>query len=274
MRIIYDNAAARATLTASSEASSSLAAANLKTPSKGQVWRATSTSATLTLTWGALETIAGVALPFCNLTAAATIQVKGYTNTTDTTPLFDTGAVTACPGPTLGLWGWTNPLGANAFAYGGGTYARCWVPVPGACRKVTITLADPTNPAGYVEAGLLVVGAYWAPQIGADKPAPFTPVDLSTHYRNDAGDLMTDVGTRHRKLDLSLSSLSPADRNNLWYVLRGNGMNQPLFVSVFPDDADPQLEQDYMIYAKLTSVSAVQFAGFQRFATTLALEEV
>jgi hypothetical protein len=75
LRIIYDNAADRAALTASTTAGS-LGVANLQNNRKGRPWRATGTTARLGATWGAPERIGGVFLPFCNLSPTATMRVR------------------------------------------------------------------------------------------------------------------------------------------------------------------------------------------------------
>lgn len=275
LRIIYDNAADRATVVASSQASSSMAAANLLTDIKGDVWRSIGTSATITANWTTAQTIAGVALPFCNLTAQATVRVRGYAEVADAVPLFDTGLVYACPAPILGLWNWgAQPLGSNAFAYGGGTYGRVWIPVPGAVKKITVDIADSTNPAGFIEAGRLVCGAYWSPEHNADYGAPVTPADSSKHYRNDAGDLMTDNGTRYRKQAINLSAMSQVDRAAVWNILWGNGMRRPVFFSLHPDSVDAVLEQTHQIYGKLAATAAMSTPYFQKYANSLDLEEV
>ena len=66
MRIVADNAADRSTLIASSTAGL-LAASNLLTDIKSEVWRSTGTSATLTMSWPVAELVGMVALPFCSL---------------------------------------------------------------------------------------------------------------------------------------------------------------------------------------------------------------
>jgi len=86
MRVVADNAADRATLTASSSAGA-LVQANLLTDTKSDVWRASGTSARLTLIWVGAETIGCVALPFCNLSPTATMRVR-VTNEAQVTNLF------------------------------------------------------------------------------------------------------------------------------------------------------------------------------------------
>ena len=275
LRIIYDNAADRATITASSEASASLGVVNLKSDTKARVWRSTGTSATLTATWSSSETVAGAFLPFCNLTALATMRLRGFAEVADAAPLFDTGAIPACPGQIMGLWEWGGrALGSNAFAYGGGTYGRVWVPVPGAIKELVIDIEDPDNPLGYVEASRLVCGAYWSPEYNASVGASITPVDTSTHFRNAAGDLLTDAGTKHRSQVFDLSTMSASDRAMLWSIVRGNGMPKPMLFSLYPDHEDSALEQAHQMYCKLSSAKAIVTPISLRYNSTIELEEV
>lgn len=274
LRIIYDNAADRATLAASSSVGT-MTVDRLLTDIKGDVWRSVGPTATITATWARAETIGGVALPFCNVSSQATLRVRGYADPADVAPLFDTGAVAACPAPVLGLWNWgSQPLGSNSFAYGGGTYGRVWMPVPGAVKKLVIDIDDSAGAAGYIEAGRLVCGAYWEPCDNADYGAPIASVDSSKHYRTEAGDLMTDVGTRHRKQSINLSAMSPVDRATLWSIVTGNGMPRPIFFSLYPNNQDSRLEQTHQLYGKLSSLAAVNTPYFQRYATSLDIEEI
>lgn len=275
LRIVYDNAADRATLTASSQASASLAVANLKTDTKARVWRSVGTTAQLSVTWSNFETVAGVFLPFCNLTALATIRVRGYAEVADAVPLFDTGATPACPGQVMGLWDWgSKALGSNAFAYGGGTYGRIWIPVPGAVKKILIDLADPDNPLGYIEASRLVCGGYWSPQYNASVGASITPVESSSHFRNSAGDLLTEAGTKHRAQTFDLSMMNATDRAMIWDIVRGNGMPKAMLFSLYPDHADSALEQSHQMYCKLTPAKAIVTPLSLRYSATIELEEI
>lgn len=75
LRIVSDNAADRSSLSASSVAGS-LAAANLLTDKKSDVWRATGVRAALRAAWSAAEQVQCVATPFCNLSPTATMRVR------------------------------------------------------------------------------------------------------------------------------------------------------------------------------------------------------
>jgi hypothetical protein len=276
LRIIYDNAIDRASLVASTTAGA-LVAANLLSDIKSDVWRSTATIATITATFTTPELIAGVVIPFCNFTSLATVRVRGYTNVGDATPIFDTGAVLCSQAPLLGLWGWGTPLGANAFSYGGGVYARVWVDAnatPAAVMKLVVDINDTTNPSGYIEAGRLVAGNYWSPTTNVNYGAAVTTIDTSKQLRNDAGDLLTDNGTRHRKQTLNLSAMSPTDRALLWNILAGNGLSRPMLLSLFPNDADSQLEQSHQMYCKLVVTPIVSIPYFNNYAASFDLEEL
>lgn len=275
LTIIYDNRADYATLAVSSQASASLGSANLITDIKSDVWRSSSTTATITATWTTGQIIGGIALAYTNLSAAATMRVRGYTLAGDTVPLFDTGTNLACPPWALGLWNWgAVPLGVNAFTYGGGATACTWLNTQVAVTKIVIDLVDTTNTAGYIEVGRLVAGSYWESAKNVDYGAGATVKDTSKQFRNDAGDLLTDVGTRHRGQTLPISKLSADECANLWNILLGNGLSRPVFMSLYPNSDDPRLEQSHMMWCKLVATPAVTVPSYRIFAANLELEEV
>ena len=273
LRIIHHNAADLAAISASSQ-SGALSVTNLLTDIKSEVWRSTGTHATLSAVFPLTSLIAAVALPFCNLSSAATLRVRGYALAADAVPAFDTGAVQACAHQPLGAWDWgLEPLGVNAFSYGGGAYGRIWF-APAWVEKLEIDIDDALNPAGYIEASRLLAGMYWSPESNADYGASLTADDASQHYRNEGGDLLTNVGPRSRKLALSLTAMSPPDRSKLMAILRGNGKSRPVFISLFPESDDPLLEQDHQVYGKLPDAAAVATPQFERYSTSITVEEI
>lgn len=262
MRMIYDNAADRATLTASSTAGT-LAAANLKTDSKGKVWRSTGATATLTATWSQLETIGGAVLATCNLEPGDTIRLRGYTNTGDAIPAVDTGAV-----DTLALGG-----AGNAAAYEGANYARAWcaqTPV----RKLVIDINSTGNPAGYIEAARLIAGAYWSPENDTDRGMNVTPQDASAQYRTQGGTLCFEAGAKYKELAVPLSLMTPADRAMFWKIVNRNGKTLPLFVSIFPESDDAELEQAHQAYCALTDMPSFSSPYFRQYAASASMVEV
>lgn len=274
LRILHDNAANRVSSLSASTTSGSLAAANLLTDRKAEVHRATATSVTYTATWASPELMSMVALAFTNYTSTATIRVRAYTLAADASPAVDTGAVLACGYSPLGLWPWgTVPLGVNAFSYGGGTYGRAYF-TAGAYEKLVIDIVDVDQPLSYVEAARLIVGAYWAPEYNPGYGATARVNDTTANSRSQSGDLRSDVGTVSRSLPVDLERIVPTDRARLWNILRGSAKSGPVFISLFPEDDDPELEQAHQLYGKLASDLAISHPMFGNFSAPLEVEEM
>lgn len=270
LRIIHDNAADRATLTASSTAGT-LVAANMLTDIKGQVHRSTGTSATYTLSWAAFETVGGVALPACNLTSDATIRVRGYDATVGGALVIDSGVRFACPGPPLGLWDWTLPLNSNAFAFGGAAKTAVWLNDHYAIKRLEIDLDDANNAAGYIDCARIVAGAYWSPKYNPPYGATANLDDGSKNSRNDAGDLLTDRGPMNDAMRFDLMYMPPKDRARMSQIMRGSGTARPVLISLMPDNGDPLLEQDSMIYGKRQN-GPMGFTNCNAYGTTITIE--
>lgn len=272
LRIIYDNAINRASLMASSTAGS-LTTDNMKRDAKSKVWRSTSTSATITATWGGAELISGVALPFCNLTATATLRIRGYTEISDSVPIFDTGNRIAVGYVGLGNWDWgALPLGVNAYSYGGGTYAVSWFEYK-SVKKLLIDIVDTNNPAGYIECSRIVCGSAWSPAYNVPFGIPVTYADTSTQERSDAGDLVTTRGIRYKHISFDLTWMTSSDRQRFSSIMKGNGLPKPLFISIFPEDVDKEKEQTYQIYGKLSQISALNHPMHSMYSGTIDIEE-
>jgi hypothetical protein len=247
MRVISNNVADSATLSASTT-SGALAAANMLNEYKGRVHRATGTSVTYTLTWTALQSIGAVVLPASNVSAAATIRVRLYSDTAGTTLVADSGTVLAAPALDLSWWGGT--VNANSFAYGALAKTAVWFSTHVNARRCVIDIVDGSNPAGYIDCARLVVGAYWSPTYNAETGAQGGPYDTSAATRNDAGDLMPDRGIVYDTLTLDLKRLPEADRVQLLTIVRAAGTWKNILVSLLPGNTSAAAERDHMVYGK------------------------
>jgi hypothetical protein len=272
LRVVYDNAADRATITASSSAGS-LVPANLQTDYKSEVWRSTSLTSTLTLTWATAEIVGMFALAFASLTSAATFRIRGYQNVGDAVPLFDSTGP-CCAGSDFDVFPWGQmPLGANGYSYGGGAYGVLWLAQPAAITKLVVDIVD-TNQQGYIEASRAVCGGYWEVVNNAESGATVGVVDTSKQERTDAGDLRTDRGTVHKTLAFDLNVMPKADRDALYNILRGNGLFRPLYVSLTPADTDVVGEQVFQVYGKLSKQASIKYLYATLFSTSLEIEEL
>lgn len=270
MRLVSDNAAERSNLTASTEASASMRAANLKTSEKFDVWRATATAATLTLTWDSPEPVSCVAF-LCNGSPSTQARVRGYSDSARSNQLLDTGNVLACPAPAVRLRGWTPAQAASAYANGGGAIGCVWFnEVQVKCLVVDIT--DTGNLQGYFEAAYLFAGPYWSPAYNA-APGVLTPLDSTSLNRSGAGSQSARVGTIARRLQIPLSILPPADRTTFMNYLR-NSRAYPVFVSLYPGSTDLSLERDNMIIGRRTKDSELARRLGLTHASTIEIEEI
>lgn len=309
LRIIYQNLAdlSTATVTANTTANATTTpASNMQKDIKSQVWRSGTFTSNLTtctshilVNLGTTQTgLGGVVLPFCNLTSTATIRVRAYTgstisftgstpdsptfSTTGATLVFDTGAVLACPYQVLGNWNWgVLELGANFYSYGGGTYARIWIPpnttgIGNSFNQVLITIVDDRSAETnkYIEASRVVLGKYWEPKYNTSFGLSTTIKDLSAHQRTESGDLITNRGVRFNSMNFDLKWLTSSDRLDLTRILKGNGLSRPIFISLFPDDSDTGKEQAHQIYGKLSQSSPIQHPIFETYSTQIEIEEL
>lgn len=306
LRIIYQNIIdlSSTTSTASSTASSSTPVTNLKLDSKSQVWRSgpgiqntigntslftVRANLVISSTTGITNIVGGVILPFCNLSSTATIRVRGYTGTAaqpgtgvapvgiaGTTIQFDTGTILASPYQNFGLWNWGSiPLGVNSYSYGGGTYARAWIPTPAAVNSILIEILDPACVNNYIEISRIVAGSYWSPKYNTSFGLSTGSQDLSQHERSQSGDLITNRGIRYRTMKFDLNWLPPADRLEFTRILRGNGLPRPLFISLFPNNSeDWDKEQAHQIYGKLSTLQDITHPIFEMYSTSIEIEEI
>jgi hypothetical protein len=287
LRIISTNLFDTATLTVSSTASGSTAVDNLKINKKGVVWRTATTTKAIILATISSDTIGGVILPYTNLTSIATMKIVGYTGSPSITGtvgaptitggsvVFDTGTVSCCPWTPAQPWGAESiPTGANTYAYGGGQCARVWIPenIQAAATKIAITIEDTS--LTYIEASRCIFGQYWSPTYNTSFGLGAGVKDTSSHARTIAGDLDTIRGTRSESITFDLKYLDSSDRDQLYRIIRGNGLPKPLFVSLFPDDADYGKEQIYQIYGKLSQLDSLIHPVFEIYSSSVTIESI
>jgi len=184
---------------------------------------------------------------------------------------YDSGAQLACPAPALRPRGWTAAQAASAYAYGGGAYARAWLPAALQAYGLAVDIVDVNNLQGYIEAAQLVAGPYWAPTYNASK-ASMTPVDTTELYRTGAGNQGAQAGYIYRRVPVDLSLMPPADRMAFVNILR-NSRAYPLLVSVFPEVPDLALERDHMVYGRRSKDSDIAIEYATTYSTTIEIEE-
>lgn len=281
LRILYDNAADRALLAASSHAAL-LGPGNLQHDRKSSVLRATGVTQTITATWPTQEAIACVALIHTNMTSSATMRVRGWARIGDAVPVLDTGYVLPCLPAPMGhfIWG-AQPLGWNAYKWGGvNTWARgggadgvAWFPVVRVAQLV-IDISSPYSDGGYLEISRLVAGNYWSPEYNAGYGAQLMLQGTGENYRTAAGDLRYTQGTSSDKISIDMAHLTPSDRAQFMRILRENGTERAMLFSLFPEHADSLLEQDHMLYGRVSNLDAVATPYYDTYTAPLQIEGI
>jgi hypothetical protein len=223
--------------------------------------------------WGAQLEVGASPSSYYPTTSAAATRPLGYIDSWQSYA-YDSGAVLACPAPAITLRGFTAAQAASAYAFGGGTAARAWLPSAQQAYGLAVDIVDTGNAAGYIEAAFLVAGAYWEAATNFDYGASAQLVDSTKNARSDAGDLISDAGTMSKKVSLPLSKLSAADRTTLWSILRGSGIRYPIFISMFPGDTDLARERDHQVYGKLVQLPAMALPFFNIASTTVEVESI
>jgi hypothetical protein len=253
LRIIYDNAANRAAISATN----GTGAANLKNDYKGQVHRSSSISVAYTLDWASSETIGGLVLPATNLsnlaTISATLTHSGGTATITNAP--------ACPNTVLTQWQTSktanNDLNANIFAYGGLSKTAIWFAQNyTGCTRLVITLSDNRGP--YIDCARIVCGTWWEPTINVSRDGlSVGSVDSTKTTRSDAGDLLADQGFVTDELSFNLSLLTAQDRDDLLKIAKYAGISKSVAISVFPDTTNTNNaeQQAYLVYGKFDNAN-------------------
>ena len=272
LRAMYDNAANRSTLSVTG--APQLQVGNLLTNNKNEVYRSAATvlSVTFTATYFSPETIGVVAFPFCNFSSTATMRVRLYSDAGCTVLLLDSGTVLCSQGAGAKVAGLTATQSASAYSYGGGTNATAWLQKTAGVYGMKIDLNDSANLQGYLEAARLVMGDYFSPMYQAEYGATLALEDTTANFRTDAGNLLSDVGTRNKKLSLTLSFMMPSDRAALWDLVKHVGKSQPVFLSLFPQDADVKLEANHTIYGKFTTASTFAASQYNIYSAPLEIE--
>lgn len=304
LRVIYQNLTDISTLTASSVLGSGTSVANLQKDIKSYVYRSavsgtTAIGANFKLVFpeqqiGGTNKGIGIVLAFTNLSATATIRVRGFTGTeptigsgttpTVTTPgtlRFDSGVQIAAPYQTSGFSDWNN----DSFYTTTSTttryterkvYARVWIPIltPVPCTSILIEIDD-TSVNQYIEVSRLIVGKYWSPKYNTSYGLSALLKDTSTSVRSEAGDLISQLGQKYSGLSFDLRWLTKEDRAEFNKIIRLLGSQKPLFVSLFPDNADDwEKEQLYQIYGKIVQLPGIDNSLLDMYSSQLDIEEI
>ena len=264
VRIMYDNLADAATLTASST-SGGYVINNVKLDNKSAVWRTTGSTGSLTGVLPATSSVSCVIVPYCNLPVGSSIRIRLYSDTARLTQVYDSGIITN----RLFLHGNT---ASNAYSYGGGSCLALYFNAVATCRSFTL---DFVNSAGtFVEVSRVLLGSYWSPKFNTDFGLSVELNDATTEFRTESGDLINDAAPKYKLLNFSLNFMDAADRDTLFAIIRRKGRQGSVYLSIFPEDTDKEKEGIYQVYGRFAQNLAITHPMYTIYSTSIGIQEV
>lgn len=253
IRILYNNIADLASITASTAISVEMGASNLLTEIKTEIFRSSTLTPTITYDWASkVQSINCVILPCTNLTKSSTIRIKLYN--TRLSVLYDSGAITAVRSDNL----YTGPLpyNVNLFSFGFFSKTAIWLPSTiNNVSKMDIILSDPSNAFRYIDCSRVLAGVYWEPTYNIENGIQLNIIDESATSRTNAGNLVADRGFIYDRISFNYSLLPESDKVILGNIIRAVGSSKNFFTSLFPNSSNGAEEHDFMIYGKRSNSS-------------------
>lgn len=275
MRIISSNLADGAALT-SADFVGTLPVSNLQVEGRARVAR-TANAAGLKVINGDFETaraVSGCVLYGHNLTSSATWRLQCWAGPAQTgAVVYDSSTVRA-----LRRIGWGNfrfglvPWGATVYSGWPRAHSVLWLPEAVGARSFRLSLADPANAAGYIQAKRLLLGSYFSPGLNPEYGLDLNWRSLTTQQRTQAASLRSDGGPKFRALSGELGHLDASERARWMEISREVGLEREVFVSVFPD-AGSSLERDYSMLGKFTVMPKGSHGDWASWSSDFVIEE-
>jgi hypothetical protein len=265
LRIIYNNAADIATITASTTAAG-FSVNNLKSTQKTQVHRSTGNTVAYTLVWNTAQKISAVALPATNLISGATIRVQAYTEVSDTEVVADTGVLTACRNRANIFENTAATPTYVDFGFGGATKTSVWLSRVLTVKKLVITITN-THP---IDCSRIVCGTYWESSRQASNGITLDFSDPSDVITTRSGNTYVDRKPISDSMNLNLEYITDRDRVELLDIMRKLGSSGLIYLCVFPDNTNPEITQAYSIYGRSQN-NSIQYQLYSLYNTNLTL---
>ncbi|MBC9177846.1 hypothetical protein [Pseudoroseomonas ludipueritiae] len=257
---------------------------NLQTQDPQQVARSTSTAEAST--WLRVDCGTGAPVPVSqfvllnhNLTTAGRVRFVLSNAADGSAPLYDSGWLPAWE-PTV-VWGslpwgafpW-NGVDTRAYPAGAALMHQVRTGTPYVARYVLVYLSDPSNPAGYLQAGRLMAGWSWSPAINAAWGASLRWVDPSAVKRTRGGRRIVSRQPKYRSFEMEFAALSEGEAlGTAEAISRELGKDGDFFLCMDPkDSATNRFRRS--IYANLTDTTPIVAAAMDCWTWRLSAEEI
>lgn len=162
----------------------------------------------------------------------------------------------------------TTTLSASDIASGTIKYVSAYLDLTAATSSFSVSFTTSVN------VSRLLVGNYWEPKHNISYGISVGYNDSSTIERLQSGDQYVITSPRNKVMNFDLQYIADQDKYVLFDILRTNGKTVPIFVSLFPGDADKNLEQMYSIYGRFNTLPNMSYATYTMHSSSLQLEEI
>ena len=283
LALVYEDVAARGTLSGGDWQPGSLRLANLQTPYLAEIARSTSAAPSASqfdVDLGRSVVIGGIALGACRVTPFAQYRIRAFLNDASGPTVYDTG-VLPFPGTRVdpALLEWEDPGFWEGVSqefddpHKGSLLLN--IPPDGVAARIwRIEIIDPDHPAGRIDIGRLIMGRVWRP---------------STNYTFNGNSLdfeaLTDVeesrgGTRfynprnlRRVFSFAFDYLPQVETlRDVYRIATRSGIHNQ--VGVVPGPSDTAKFQRDAFSGTLSVPPSLRRAAFQQVSTNYKVEEV
>lgn len=191
--------------------------------------RTTSTaSQDINYTWTSNQIVNMVAVARHNWSDAATLRVRLYSDTALTTLLYDSTALDAFDGSVLPA-----PFSITHERFRNLKNTVFYFSEQTTVKGLKLTIADASNPDGYMEHARVLAGQYFQPAYGAPYGgASLKPASASKVRRTDGGDRIADQRGTWRELSLNLHQVPDSDYDDFASIVTFHDKVLPTWVSV------------------------------------------
>ena len=205
-----------ATVTASSSSASELGAANVVDPQPSKVWRSTGDTAEwVKFDLGSAKQITCIGLFNFNFTSGATVTLQANASDSWGAPSYSQALTIAADSDSVVL---------KRLVYFLDQTYRWW----------RITIADASNPDGYVEIGRVAAGQYYAPTRNIQEQYRYQGQDPSERERLPGAWSPSVSRARYRTADVSFPFANQTQADKFWAIFDKVGNETPIILSVEP----------------------------------------
>lgn len=162
----------------------------------------------------------------------------------------------------------TTTLTAGDSGTGNIKYVAVYLDLPSAISSFSVSFSSAVN------VSRILIGNYWEPKHNISYGITVGYNDSTTVERLQSGDQYVITSPRNKTMNFDLQYIADQDKYVLFDILRTSGKAVPIFVSLFPEDADKNLEQMYSIYGRFNTLPNMSYATYTMHASSLQLEEV